>query len=100
MCDSCRPRDCDYFVAPRTVACQPLLSMGFYRQENWSGLPFPSPGDLPDPRIKPMSPALAGKLFTTKAPSKVKSGNRVPVETPYINKCAFAAGAGCYYYSP
>ena len=41
-----------------TVACQAPLSMGFPRQEYWSGLPFPSPGDLPDPGIKPMSPAL------------------------------------------
>ena len=43
---------------PRTVACQAPLSMGFPRQEYWSGLPFLSPGDLPDPEIGPMSPAL------------------------------------------
>ena len=41
-----------------TVACQAPLSMGFYRQEYWSGLPFPSPGDLPNPGIKPGSPSL------------------------------------------
>ena len=41
-----------------TVACQAPLSMGFSRQEYWSGLLFPSPGDLPDPGIKPRSPAL------------------------------------------
>ena len=41
-----------------TVACQASLSMGFSRQEYWSGLPFPSPGDLPNPRIKLSSPAL------------------------------------------
>ena len=41
-----------------TVACQASLSMGFSRQEYWSGLPFPSPGDLPDPGIKPGSAAL------------------------------------------
>ena len=41
-----------------TVACQAPLSMGFSRQENWSGLPWPTPGDLPDPGIKPVSPAL------------------------------------------
>ena len=40
------------------------------RQEHWSGLPFPSPGDLPDPRIKPQTPALTGKLFTTEPPGK------------------------------
>ena len=45
------------FVVLWTVARQALLSTGFIRQEYWSGLPFPSPGDLPDPGIKPMSPA-------------------------------------------
>ena len=50
-----------------TVAHQALLSMGFSRQEYCSGLPSPSPGDLPDPGITPMSPALAGGFFTTSA---------------------------------
>ena len=48
------------FVTPWTVACQAPLSLGFSRQEYWSGLPFPSSGNHPDPRIEPMSPALAG----------------------------------------
>ena len=43
---------------PRTIAGQAHLSMGFSRQEYWSGLPFPPPGELPDPGIKPRSPAL------------------------------------------
>ena len=47
-----------------TVVCQDSLSIGFPRQEYWSGLPFPSPGDLPDPGIEPTSPPLAGGLFT------------------------------------
>ena len=58
------------FETPRTVALQVLLSMGFFWQEYWSGLPFPFPGDLPNPGIKPvslMSPALAGRFFTTSA---------------------------------
>ena len=46
------------FVTPWTVAPQSPLSMGFPRQEYWSGLPFPSQGDLPDPGIEPESPAL------------------------------------------
>ena len=53
---------------PWTVAHQVPLSMGFSRQEYWIGLPFPSPGDLLDPGIKPMSlesPTLAGGFFTT-----------------------------------
>ena len=54
------------FVTPQTVVCQAPLSMGFSRQEYWSGLPFPSPGDPPNPGIKPTSlafPALAGGFF-------------------------------------
>ena len=43
--------------------------MGFPRQENWSGLPFPSSGDLPDPGIEPVSSDLAGRFFTVKPPS-------------------------------
>ena len=46
------------FATPRTVAHQAPLSMGFSRQESWSGLPFPSPGDLPDPGIEPRSSIL------------------------------------------
>ena len=46
------------------------LLMGFPRQENRSGLPFPSPGDLPDPGFKPASSALAGRFFTSEPPGK------------------------------
>ena len=55
----CNPMDC---------SSQASLFLGFPRQEHWSGLPFPSPGDLPDPGVEPTSlvpPALAGKFFTT-----------------------------------
>ena len=52
------------FVTRWTVAQQAPLSMGFSRQEYWSGLPFPSPGDLPDRGIKPRPPALASGFFT------------------------------------
>ena len=47
-----------FFVTPWTVARQPPLSMGYFRQEYWNGLPFPSPRDLPNPGIEPRSPAL------------------------------------------
>ena len=57
-----------YFATPWTVACQASLSLGFSRQEYWSGLPCPPPGDLPNAGIKPTSPALAGGFFTTSAP--------------------------------
>ena len=58
------------FATPWTVAHQVPLAMGFPRQEYWSGLPLPSPGDLPEAGIEPTSlvpPALAGRFFTTSA---------------------------------
>ena len=65
------------FATPWTVAHQAPLSMGFPRQESWSGSPFPPPGDLPDPWIEPVSPvfpAVAGRFFTTEPPGKPHSG--------------------------
>ena len=58
------------FVTPWTVAYQARPFMGFYRQEYWSGLPFSSPGDLPDPGIKPGSPALQTDSLTSEPPVK------------------------------
>ena len=61
------------FLTPWIVAHQASLAIGFPKQEYWSGLPFPSPGDLPDPGIKPESPAssaLMGRFFTTEPPGK------------------------------
>ena len=56
------------FVTPWTVAHQAPPSMEFSRQEYWSGLPFPSPGDLPDPRIEPRSPALQADALPSEPP--------------------------------
>ena len=56
------------FVTPWTIAHQAPLSMGFSRQEYWSGLPFPSPGDLPDPGIEPRSPSLHADALTSEPP--------------------------------
>ena len=53
----------ELFATPWTITHQASLSMGFSRQEHWSGLQFPSPGDLPDSEIEPGSPALAGNFF-------------------------------------
>ena len=61
------------FVIPWTIVHKAPLSMELCRQEYWSGLPFPPPGDLPDPGTEPMSLvslALAGGLFTTEPPGK------------------------------
>ena len=56
------------YATPRTVASQAPLSMGFPKQEYWSGLPFPAPRDLPHPGIKLVSSALADRFFTTEPP--------------------------------
>ena len=61
-------QSCPTLVTLWTVAHQAPLSLEFSRQEYWCGLPFPSPGDLPDPGIKPASPGLAGGFFTTEPP--------------------------------
>ena len=58
------------FATPWTVAYQAPPSMGFSRQECWSGLPFPSPGDLPDPGIEPGSPALQADALQSEPPGK------------------------------
>ena len=61
----------DTFGTPQTAAGQAPLSMGPPRQEDWSGLPFPSPRDLPNPEIELTSPVLAEGFFTTKPPGKL-----------------------------
>ena len=71
-CSSC----VQLFATPWTVAYQAPLSMGFSRQECWSGLPCPPPGGLPNPGMEPepvslMSPALAGRFFTTRKQTMV-----------------------------
>ena len=63
-------KSCLTLVMPWTVARQAPLSMEFSRQEYWSGLPFPSPGDLPDPGIKPRFSALQADSLLTELPGK------------------------------
>ena len=82
-------------ATPGTVACQAPLSMGFSRQEYWSELPFPTPGDFPDPGIKPRSPALQADS----SPSELTSGksNELFVEKPESSpdsSCSIAVSAG------
>ena len=64
----------DSFVTPWTAACQALLSVGFSRQEYWSGLPCPPPGDLPNPAIEPGSPALHADSLPAELPGKPSKG--------------------------
>ena len=69
-------KSCLTLCDPWTVARQSSLSMGFSRQEYWSGLPFPSPGNFPNPGVEPRSPALADSFFTSE---------HVPLITSEIN---------------
>ena len=69
-------------MTPWTVAYQAPLAMGFSRQEYWSGLPSPSPGDLPDPGIEPGSPALQADALPSEPPAK-----------PHV-KCKISSQAG------
>ena len=76
------------FATPWTVAHNAPLSMGFPRQEYWSGLPFPSLGNLPDPGMEPVSPALADRFFTTEPPGTTPTPNVFPVilcKSPHWN---------------
>ena len=79
------------FVTPWTVASQAPLSLGFFRQEYWNGLPFPPPpGDLPDPEIQPaspVSPALVGRLFTTELPGKPRDENKSSLFAENMTAC-------------
>ena len=75
------------FVTPWTVACQAPLSMGFPRQEYQSGLPFPSPGDLPEPA----SPALASEFFTTGPPGKATNTGSCPKLNPTFESACKAS---------
>ena len=92
-----------HLVTPWTVACQPPLSMGFSRQEYWSGLQFPSLGSLPNPGTEPKSPAssaLAHGFFTTGPPGKplimFNSFNMAHIETQtYIHTYTYT----CIYIS-
>ena len=67
------------FVTSWTVAYQAHASMGFSRQEYWSGVPLPSPGDLPDPGIEPRSPALQANALQSEPPGKL-SGGKINIE--------------------
>ena len=69
----CESQSCPTVVTPWMVTCQAPLSMGFSRQEYWSGLPFPSKGDLPDQGIEPGSPALQVDSLLSESQGKLYS---------------------------
>ena len=88
MCVLSRFSHVQLFATRWTIEHQALLSMGFSRREYWSGLPFPPPGGLPDPGIKPMSlasPALAGRFPTTSATGEAQ----FTIQQIYYHKGSF-----------
>ena len=107
------------FVPPWTVACQAPLSMGFSRQEQWGGLPFTSPGDLPNPGTEPRSPTLQADSLPSKPPGKpcsiphhrpgeqvpfspAKPASRLPCEIRNQHQIhsMMAFSANCSYFLP
>ena len=80
------------FVTPWTVAYQAPPSMGFSRQEYWSGLPFPSPGDLPDPGIEPGSPALQADALTSEPQLIKRKSFRTALVGKWLGLCVHNAG--------
>ena len=110
MSDSLQTESLSGLLPVWTVACQAPLAMGFSRQELWSGLPFPSPGGLPDPRIKPESPTLQAVSLPSEPLENPKSfipaslklhllGNALfsreePVWTPACRDCSLPGSFG------
>ena len=98
-------KSCRTLTAPWTIAYQAPLSMGFSRQEYWNGLPFPSPGDLPDPGIEPRS-CIAGRWFTTWAMREATMLQRFPLISPpfwkffLIVHLTLYCALGCFRYVP
>ena len=86
LCESEVAQSCPTLCDPWTEAHQAPPSLGFSRQEYWSGLPFPSPGDLPNPGIEPRSPTLQADALTSAPPGKplntrIQSLRKPPIET-------------------
>ena len=91
----------DSFETLWAIAHQAPLSMGFPRQEYWSELPFPPPGDLLDRGLEPARPALAGRFFTTEPPGKPVSYTKVlrpsqsPASTDSCMLCFMSKNCNC-----
>ena len=74
------------FATPWTVAYQAPQSMEFSRQEYWSGLPFPSPGDIPEPGIEPRSPTFQADALTSEPPGKTNEGLLSNIYEPLVHQ--------------
>ena len=87
----CDPMDSGLHQAP--------LSMGFSRQEYWSGLPFPSPGNLPDPGIEPRSPTLEADALPSEPPGKSKIGIKIQLSDNQLSNPSLHYCLGCSFKS-
>ena len=85
----------DSFATPWSAAHQSPLSIGFPRQEYWSGLPFPPPGDPSDPGIELTSPILAGEFFTTEPPGKCVGGGGIQILHKYRAQISEGYAGSC-----
>ena len=96
-------KSCPTLVTPWTIALQVPLSLGFSRQEYWSGLPFPSPGDLSNPGIKPGSPELQVDSLPTdlqgKPPILLNSSEKKPCQIPMLEIHLLAYTTLYYFWS-
>ena len=84
---------------PWTVACQTPPSMGFSRQENWRGLPFPSPGDLPNPETEPRSPASQADSLLSESPGLTIHKHVFPlswISVPFRSLQSLEESSLCY----
>ena len=82
-------------MIPWTVACQAPLSVEFLRQEYWNGLPFPSPGYLPDPGIELISHSLAGGFSTSEPPGKPRQDFIIVKNNPKISMVKTSRFVSC-----
>ena len=87
LADGLVAKSCLTLVTPWTVARQAPLSKGFPRQDYWSGLPFPSPGDLPDPGVEPKSPTLQADSLPTETQGSPQGacGEKKQVDSPCVS---------------
>ena len=90
------------FATPSTVTSQAPLSIKFSRQEYWNGQPFPSPEDLPDPEIEPISPALQADSLPSEPPGKPQLLLLICILILYLtillNYCLYQFTVGCFSY--
>ena len=93
-------QSCLTLCDPMTVACQAPLSMGFSRQEYWSGLPCPPPRDLPNPGMEPLPPCIAGGFFPAEPLGKPPTLPYIQLKPEYLPNTRITNGRNGKFLSP